>query len=137
MAANTNCLPDRVRSRLSDLADTVATEKPLVLLVDSDLSTRRYLRRILSTAGYVVVEADSGEQALSLAGTLSPILLIVDPELPGADKQDLLKQLREWFDAPIIVLSEHDETVEKIAALDQGADDYLTKPFAQGNSWRE
>ena len=132
MAANTNCLPDRVRSSLGDLADTAAADKPLVLLVDDDLSTRRYLRRILSSAGYDIAEAESGEQALSFAGTLLPVLVIVDPELAGSDRQDLLRQLREWFVAPIIVLSAHNETVEKIAALDQGADDYLTKPFGAG-----
>jgi two-component system, OmpR family, KDP operon response regulator KdpE len=129
MATNTNCLRDRARFGFNDLAETAAVEKPLVLLVDDDLSTRRYLRRILSSAGYGVAEANSGEQALSFAGTLSPVLVILDPELPGADKQDLLRKLREWLVAPIIVLSAHDETVEKIAALDQGADDYLTKPF--------
>ena len=132
MAATTNCLPDRARSSLGDLTETAAADKPLVLLVDDDLSTRRYLRRILSAAGYSVAEANSGEQALSFAGTLSPVLVILDPELPGADKQDLLRQLREWLVAPIIVLSAHSETVEKIAALDQGADDYLTKPFGAG-----
>jgi two-component system KDP operon response regulator KdpE len=130
MATNTNCLPDRVRSSFGDLAATA--DKPLVLLIDDDLSTRRYLRRILSSAGYSIAEANSGEQALSFAGTLSPVLVIVDPELPGTHKQDLLRQLREWLVAPIIVLSAHDETVEKIAALDQGADDYLTKPFGTG-----
>jgi two-component system KDP operon response regulator KdpE len=114
---------------LDDFAETGAAQKPLVLLVDDDLSTRRYLGRILSSAGYSVAEANSGEQALSFAGTLAPVLVILDPELPGADKQDLLPKLREWLAAPIIVLSAHSETMEKIAALDQGADDYLTKPF--------
>jgi two-component system KDP operon response regulator KdpE len=132
MAANTKCLRDPARSGVSDLAEAAATEKPLVLLVDDDSSTRRYLRRILSTAGYGIAEANTCEQALSFAGTLSPVLVIIDPELPGPDNQDMLRKLREWSVAPIIVLSAHHETVEKIAALDQGADDYLTKPFGEG-----
>lgn len=109
-----------------------STTKPLVLLIDEDLPIRRYLRRVCSSAGYEVAEAATCEQALGFAGTLSPAVVIVDPTLPDVDEQDVLRELREWLHAPIIVLSARDTTVEKIAALDHGADDYLTKPFNSG-----
>ena len=105
---------------------------PLVLVVDDEPPIRRFLQASLSAEGYRVVEAGSGEEGLKLAAQQPPDLVILDLGLPGIDGQDVLKRLREWLAAPILVLSARDQEKQKIAALDSGADDYLTKPFAVG-----
>jgi len=105
---------------------------PLLLVVDDELPIRRFLRASLTGQGYRVVEAQTGQQAIKLATQQPPDLLILDLGLPDLDGQDVLRQLREWLRAPIIVLSVRDQEQQKIAALDNGADDYLTKPFSTG-----
>lgn len=105
---------------------------PLILLVEDELAIRRFLRASLPIESYRLEEAESGKQALRMAAQQPPDLVILDLGLPDMDGQDLLRQLREWLRAPIIILSARDQEEQKIAALDGGADDYLTKPFSTG-----
>lgn len=104
----------------------------LVLIIDDELPIRRFLRASLSAQGYEIAEADSGSVGLKLAAQQPPDLVILDLGLPDLDGQEVLKQLREWLTAPVIVLSARDQEPQKIEALDHGADDYLTKPFGVG-----
>jgi len=104
----------------------------LVLLIEDEQPIRRFLRASLTAEGYRVVEATSGEEGLRKAATQPPDFVILDLGLPGLDGQDVLRQLREWLSAPIIILSARDQEKQKIEALDAGAVDYLTKPFGVG-----
>jgi two-component system KDP operon response regulator KdpE len=108
------------------------SKKPLVLLIDDDEPLRKYLNTLLAGAGYEVQLAESGEQGLQLAHRNAPALVILDLGLPDVDGQELLLKLRDRMQMPIVVLSGREQPVEKIAALDHGADDYLTKPFSSG-----
>ena len=103
---------------------------PLLLLVEDDAAMRKFLRTFLIGAGYRVEEAASAQEAVLLAPQCLPSLVILDLGLPDLDGQELLRQLREWFTAPIIILSVRDQDAQKVAAFDSGADDYLTKPFS-------
>jgi two-component system KDP operon response regulator KdpE len=82
---------------------------PLILLVDDELAIRRFLRASLADTGYRVNEAETGEQAIRLAGQQPPDLVVLDLGLPDMDGQEVLKQLREWLHAPILVLSARDQ----------------------------
>jgi two-component system, OmpR family, KDP operon response regulator KdpE len=104
----------------------------LVLLIEDEQPIRRFLRASLTAVGYRVVEAASGEEGLRMAATQPPDLVILDLGLPGLDGLDVLRRLRDWLTAPILVLSARDQEKQKIEALDAGADDYLTKPFGVG-----
>jgi two-component system KDP operon response regulator KdpE len=110
----------------------MAAAAPLVLLVEDELPIRKFLGASLASAGYRLDEATTGHEALKFASQSPPDLVILDLGLPDIDGQLLLKQLREWLAAPIIVLSARDQEQQKITALDHGADDYLTKPFSTG-----
>lgn len=110
----------------------MSTTAPLLLLIEDELPIRRFLRTSLAGEGYRLAEADTGQQAIRLAAQQPPDLVILDLGLPDVDGQDILRQLREWLQAPIIVLSARDQEQQKVAALDNGADDYLTKPFSTG-----
>lgn len=104
----------------------------LVLLIEDELPIRRFLRASLGAEGYRVVEATTGEEGIKLATSQPPDFVILDLGLPGLDGQDVLRRLREWLTAPIIILSARDQEKQKVEALDAGADDYLTKPFGMG-----
>lgn len=106
--------------------------KQAVLIIDDELPIRRFLRVGLEDAGYRVVEADEGEKGVVLAAKERPDLIILDLMLPDLYGIDVLQRLREWFSGPILVLSVQGSEDDKIAALDAGADDYLTKPFSTG-----
>ncbi len=106
--------------------------KPVVLVVDDELQMRRLLRVCLEGNGYRVLEAVSGQEALTLLAQRKPDLLVLDLGLPDIDGVSVLKRLREWTQVPVVVLSVRDREEDKIAALDNGADDYVTKPFATG-----
>jgi two-component system KDP operon response regulator KdpE len=106
--------------------------EPLILLIEDEAPMRKFLRAALSAEGFRVHEADTGQQGIRLATQQPPDIVLLDLGLPDMDGQEVLRQLREWLPAPIIVLSARDQERQKIAALDQGADDYLTKPFAIG-----
>jgi two-component system KDP operon response regulator KdpE len=105
---------------------------PLILLIDDELPIRRFLRPSLTGEGYRLQEAETGDQGLRLAAQQPPDLVLLDLGLPDMDGQEVLRRLREWLEAPVIVLSVRDQEQQKIQALDNGADDYLTKPFNTG-----
>jgi len=103
-----------------------------VLVVDDEPAIRRFLRASLSVHDYVIFEADSGRAALSAVTAYRPDLIILDLGLPDLDGVDVTRILREWTAIPIIIISVRGQEADKIAALDAGADDYLTKPFGVG-----
>ncbi len=103
-----------------------------VLVIDDEPQIRRALRAGLEHNGYEVMLAANGEEGLDLAALKIPDLLILDLALPGTDGFTVLKQLREWANIPVIVLTVREGEEEKIKALDLGADDYLIKPFGLG-----
>jgi two-component system KDP operon response regulator KdpE len=103
-----------------------------VLVVDDDRAIRRFLRTSLTAHGYEVLEAENGQMALQEVMTHRPDLVILDLGLPDIDGVEVTRQLREWTEIPIIILSVREHEEDKIAALDAGADDYLTKPFGVG-----
>ncbi|MGE5221267.1 MAG: response regulator [Omnitrophica WOR_2 bacterium] len=103
-----------------------------ILVVDDERPIRRYLRAVLSAEGYTVLEAACGRDALIFAASEHPDLVILDLGLPDMDGVDVTRRLREWTKLPVIILSVRDQEREKVAALDAGADDYLTKPFGTG-----
>ena len=106
------------------------TENALrVLVVDDERAIRRFLRTSLMAHGYAVYEASTGQEALSAVVGDRPDLIILDLGLPDLNGLEVTRQLREWTRIPIIVLSVREEEATKVAALDVGADDYLTKPF--------
>ena len=103
-----------------------------ILVVDDDRAIRRFLRASLTAHGYAVFEAETGEQALQNVITHRPEAIILDLGLPDLDGVEVTRQLREWSQIPILILSVREQEEDKIAALDAGADDYLTKPFGVG-----
>ncbi len=105
---------------------------PRVLVVDDEAAIRRYLRASLAVHNYAVFEADSGRAALAAVTADRPDLIILDLGLPDLDGIEITRLLREWSPIPIIILSVRGQEADKIAALDAGADDYLTKPFGTG-----
>jgi two-component system, OmpR family, KDP operon response regulator KdpE len=103
-----------------------------ILVVDDEIQIRRLLQITLESAGYKVYLADSGEEGLRQAATERPEIIILDLGLGGMDGIEVLKRLREWATMPIIILSVRSGEQDIVAALDKGADDYLTKPFRTG-----
>lgn len=103
-----------------------------VLVVDDERSVRRFLRTTLTAQGYRVFEATDGASALAEVRSQRPDLVILDLGLPDLDGTEVTRQLREWTSIPILILSVRDCEIDKIEALDAGADDYLTKPFGVG-----
>ena len=102
---------------------------PLILVVDDEPQILRALKTILGSSHFRVISAINGEEALALAATQQPDVIILDLSLPDMDGISVCEQIREWSRTPIIVLSVRDGEHDKVAALDKGADDYLTKPF--------
>jgi two-component system, OmpR family, KDP operon response regulator KdpE len=105
---------------------------PLILIIEDEPQIRRFLRGTLSTNGYRLLEASTGEEGLRQAATNNPDLIILDLGLPDLDGLEVTRRLREWARTPLIVLSARGQEADKITALDAGADDYLTKPFGMG-----
>ena len=103
-----------------------------ILVVDDEPAIRRFLRASLAAHGYEIFEAATGEEALSDVIAHRPDLVILDLGLPDMDGIAVTQRLREWSKIPIIILSVREHEQDKIAALDAGADDYLTKPFGIG-----
>lgn len=103
-----------------------------VLVVDDERAIRRYLRAALNAQGSVISEASNGEEALRAAALDRPDLIILDLGLPDIDGVEVTRRIREWSQIPIIILSVREQESDKIAALDAGADDYLSKPFGTG-----
>ncbi len=106
--------------------------QPRILVIDDEAPIRRFLKIVLGTSGFETIEAERGRQGVELAATEAPDAIILDLGLPDMDGKAVIASIREWSQAPILVLSVRDGEAEKIAALDAGADDYVTKPFATG-----
>jgi two-component system, OmpR family, KDP operon response regulator KdpE len=100
-----------------------------VLVVDDEPQLRRFLRASLEGHGLRVIEATTAREAVSLASSHNPDVVILDLGLPDGDGLDVARRIREWGQVPIIVVSARGQELDKVAALDAGADDYLTKPF--------
>jgi len=105
---------------------------PIAVLVEDEVQIRRFLRTALETEGWLVFDAGTIKDGLIEAGTRKPDLVILDLGLPDGDGVDFIRDFRAWSSRPIIVLSARTSEGDKIAALDAGADDYLTKPFGVG-----
>ena len=103
-----------------------------VLVVDDETSIRRYLRAALGAQGFAIYEASNGQEAINAVVSDRPDIIILDLGLPDFDGIEVTRRLREWSQTPIIILSVREAENDKIAALDAGADDYLTKPFSTG-----
>ncbi len=103
--------------------------QPLALVIDDEPPIRRLLRLTLEPQGYQVCEAETGQLGLQEAAARRPHVILLDLGLPDLDGLTVLKRLREWNQTPILVLTVRDREADKVAALDHGADDYLTKPF--------
>ncbi|MCE7873846.1 response regulator [bacterium CPR1] len=103
--------------------------QPRILVVDDESGIRKFLRVSLTAHDYEVKEASSGAEAMAMAPDYRPDLVILDMGLPDMTGLDVIGQLREWSAVPILVLSVLEGEKQKVAALDAGADDYLTKPF--------
>jgi two-component system KDP operon response regulator KdpE len=102
---------------------------PTILVVDDERAIQRFLRPSLEENGFGVFEAGTGKSALDLAVAKKPDVILLDLTLPDMDGLEVLKRLREWTSAPVIVVSARGQESDKISGLDRGADDYLTKPF--------
>ncbi len=108
------------------------TPGPCIVLIEDEPQIRRFLRATLSSTGYRLYEATTGKDGLLEVSTRQPDVVIVDLGLPDMDGLHVIRQLREWTKLPIIVLSARGQERDKIAALDAGADDYVSKPFGAG-----
>ncbi|HET6888495.1 MAG TPA: response regulator [Candidatus Udaeobacter sp.] len=104
--------------------------KPVALIVDDEPQIRRLLRVVLEGENYQVQEAENGQQGLTEIANRRPSIILLDLGLPDMEGLEVLKRLREWSEAPVLVLSVRDDEQSKVAALDSGAEDYVTKPFS-------
>lgn len=105
------------------------TNQPHILVIDDEQQILRALKTILGQQNYKLTTAENGDTGIALAAATQPDVIILDLGLPDMSGVDVCRKVREWTDIPIIILSAHDNETEKVAALDAGADDYLTKPF--------
>src|SRR5262245_3150328 len=136
--------PGRLRSRCStparwslrkrakpsrDTFGAMSDAGPLVLLIEDEPQMRRFLRAALESHGYRFVEATTAREGLAQATSRTPDVILLDLGLPDGDGLDLARRIREWTTTPIVVISARGKEQDKVAALDTGADDYLTKPF--------
>lgn len=107
-------------------------KKKRILVIDDEEQIRRALKSILTSRQFDVAEATTGEEGYDAAVDFSPDLIILDMALPGMSGLEVCQALRSWSDTPILILSVRGADADKIAALDMGADDYITKPFSTG-----
>ncbi len=107
-------------------------DKEAILIIDDEVQIRRLLEITLSSNGYKILSAANGHEGISQAASHAPVLIILDLGLPDTDGFVVLKKLREWYQKPIIILSVRSSEDDIIKALDNGANDYLTKPFRTG-----
>jgi two-component system KDP operon response regulator KdpE len=112
--------------------DTTLSNSATIIVIEDEAQIRRFLRTTLTAEGYQVIEAETGKQGLSEAATCKPDLIILDLGLPDMDGRDVVKGIRSWSAVPVIILSARSQEIDKISALDAGADDYLVKPFGIG-----
>ena len=104
--------------------------KPLILVVEDDGTVRNLIATTLKSNDYRFLTAADGEAAIAAASTRQPDIVLLDLGLPDMDGVEIIRRIRSWSQMPIIVISARSEDGDKIAALDAGADDYLTKPFS-------
>ena len=104
----------------------------MVLLIEDEPQMRRFLRAALENEGYRLVEVGTAREGLAQAAGQNPDIILLDLGLPDGDGIDLTRRIREWARVPIVVISARGQERDKVAALDAGADDYLTKPFGVG-----
>ena len=109
-----------------------AENLPRILIIDDELAIRRFLHTILSCEDFSLHEAENGHAGLAAAAAFKPDIILLDLGLPDLDGIEVIIRLREWSKVPIIVLSVREHENDKVAALNAGADDYLTKPFGVG-----
>ena len=107
-------------------------EPQKILVIDDEAPIRRFLKAVFDPKEYELVEAQTGEEGVRMTATANPAVVLLDLGLPDIDGVDVARRLREWTQVPIIVLSARGNEADKVAALDAGADDYLTKPFGSG-----
>jgi two-component system, OmpR family, KDP operon response regulator KdpE len=107
----------------------VLKPNPTVLVIEDEATIRHFLRTTLASHGFQVVEAHTGQDGLAQAAARNPDIIVLDLGLPDLDGLEVTRKLREWTAAPIVVLSARNQEPDKVAALDLGADDYVTKPF--------
>ena len=113
-------------------AERAMDNLPRILVIDDELAIRRFLHTVLSSEEFSLHEAENGHAGLASAAAFRPDVILLDLGLPDLDGIEVIKRIREWSQVPIIVLSVRDRENDKVAALDAGADDYLTKPFGVG-----
>jgi two-component system, OmpR family, KDP operon response regulator KdpE len=106
--------------------------RPVVLIVDDEPQMRKFVRITLTANGYGVIEASSAAEGIQQAAAHTPDLMLLDLGLPDADGSEVTRRIREWSTMPIIVISARGKEESKVLALDDGADDYVTKPFGAG-----
>jgi two-component system, OmpR family, KDP operon response regulator KdpE len=111
---------------------TGADQQLKVLVIEDETPIRRFLKIALQSAGFAMEEASRGREGIERAATSAPDVVVLDLGLPDMDGKAVVAAIREWSKVPILILSVRDAETEKIAALDAGADDYVTKPFATG-----
>jgi len=122
-------MPRDLRATMSDGG---AERSHTALVIDDERPIRRLVRLLLEAQGYAVHEAETGNVGLQMAGKHRPDVILLDMGLPDMDGLTVLLRLREWSQTPVLVLTVRDREEDKVAALDGGADDYLTKPFGSG-----
>lgn len=113
-------------------AERTTENLPRILVIDDELAIRRFLHTVLSNEEFSLHEAEDGHAGLAAAAAFRPDVILLDLGLPDLDGIEVIRRIREWSPVPIIVLSVRDREDDKVAALDCGADDYLTKPFGVG-----
>ncbi|MBT1071269.1 response regulator [Pelotalea chapellei] len=103
-----------------------------ILVIDDEAAIRRFLHSALSSEEFHLNEAESGHEGLSVAASFRPDVILLDLGLPDMDGIEVIRRIREWSNVPVIILSVREQEDDKVAALDAGADDYLSKPFGVG-----
>lgn len=114
------------------MPDERSENLPRILIIDDEQAIRRFLHTVLSGPDFTLHEAENGHAGLAAAAGFKPDVILLDLGLPDLDGIEVIKRVREWSAVPIIVLSVREREDDKVAALDAGADDYLTKPFGVG-----
>jgi two-component system, OmpR family, KDP operon response regulator KdpE len=109
--------------------DSPSAPKPVVLLIEDEKPIRRFVKPYLESLNFKVIEAKNGKEGLALASSGKPEVILLDLCLPDMDGLEVLGQLRQWTQVPVIILTARDKDKEKVKGLDAGADDYLIKPF--------
>jgi len=125
-------MPDPDRPAASEPATDAGAPGPVVVLIEDEAQIRRFLRAALVGSGFRLFEAATGESGVVETATRQPEIVILDLGLPDIDGLEVIRRIREWSGIPIIVLSARGQERDKIAALDAGADDYVSKPFNVG-----